>query len=188
MNPSSTALSTTVLVFHVAIAQLALNQFPPLSRPRYSDVLRLCVLILLTLRLILTYTFVTVVHQYSVTMFVIELIVAFGFAAQLRLLDKAQGQEMTRNNMRFFYALHLAFLVTAILWSLVGSAQISALGKPTRYFGVRLLFVLIGISGIITESIKFSPVWLRRIRWIISSLLLLTIVYYSSTRPWEVIH
>jgi hypothetical protein len=113
-------------------------------------------------------------------MFLLELIGAFVYAGQLRLLEKYPQGPLTR-----YYVFNLIAMGIIFIWSYVGSAELPNLHILRRYLGIRILNVVLTGIGIAFETIPKLRDCLEASRWLIAVSFAVVSTYYLASRPWE---
>jgi len=139
-----------VIIIYSGVAQFGLAAFPPLKLDHinYVDILRYHVLVLLVGRITLTYGYAAVARTYTVPMFILELVIAFVFAGQLRLLEKMPGEISVVR----YYSSNLFVIGTIFFWSHLGGREISSLRGSQRYPWLRRFYVVFTLLGIAVET------------------------------------
>lgn len=174
-------LVLTSLVLYSIVLGLPLSRFPPIDWPKQSDLFITGVVMLLLVRMALTFQYAAVATRYPGKLFVLEVAIAVIAAWQFRVLldERVDG---SGSRLWMFYLLYLALLGTMILWSriLVGRSL------PTRrLLALRGIGLATGLAGLVLE-LPSVPTEFRLLgRWCTASVLMTLTIIYAMTSPWR---
>ena len=194
-------LVLTAVIVYVGVAGLGLATFPPLHWPTFVDLLRFHVLALLIARIALTHAYAQAAANYEMRMFLLELAIAFLFAAQLRLLDdlepnlvraQAEGQPQNPNAkvasrvLKWFYFVQFSVFLSMFVWTDWGSTEVAVLAQPGRYSFLRWagLFSLLPAVGAELWCAGRGQKLLNGVRWGIAVTWSCFTLLYLLSRPW----
>lgn len=175
-------LLLTTLVLYSIVLGLPLGKFPPIDWPAPSDLFMAGVVLVLLVRMALTFYYATVAEQYPSQLFVLEVAIAGIFAWQFRVLldERVDGPE---SRLWLFYVLHLALIVTMVVW---GRILLSASYRPPRRVLVlRAVGAVAAGLGLVIELPAVATELRMAGRWAVACVLMVLAVAYAVGRPWR---
>jgi len=189
-------LLLTVTVLYTAVLRIAIQDFPPVAVPTIKDLLVLMVLIILLMRVVLTYQYDRVVPKYGVDMFLLETCIALLFGWQLRFLASVPASLKPSEAdvpLVLFYVLHVGLVLTMIVWGRLASKELKStsaqvrgpVAGPKTVQWIRGIGMVLPFLGIGVEYLSCGERTRTGGRWLIAVSLLSLSIRYAYTQPWK---
>jgi hypothetical protein len=133
---------------------------------------------------VLTYYYARAENEYPERLFFLEIVSAFGFAGQFRVLSEERINEEA-SRLWMFYVFQVGLILTMILWSRI--LQRKAYRVAPRLYIIRAIGWGMSVAGLLLERFWSTTRFLIAGRWIVASMLLLLSVFlfYAAGRPWR---
>lgn len=173
-------LLTIVLLYSIVIG-LPLDDWPPIRLPvTPSDLFIFSVVILALARIVLTFFYASGASTYPGKIFALEVIVAFIFVAQFRVLLDSRVNSDSGSPLALYYWMQLLLIGTMIVWSFLNRHA-----RPMTVIVLRLFGLGAAILGLGGELIPLNPTIRSNTRYLVAGVFVALALVYGLSAPWR---
>ena len=173
------------MVIYASVVSIPIRMFPPVDIPTYTDLLVLGVLLILLMRIAITYRFASLVKENNPFMLLLVFCIALIFAWQFRLLAAAREPNVT-GPLSTYYALHVLLVFTMPAWRRLAGEQVSSLLQTPMFIQtLQVIGILAALIGLLFEYLHPLHPFREFARWSVAVVLLYLAVIYAFSKPWE---